>query len=359
MKRYAIIGLLLLLIGAFVLVPLLKDSGEDPSETEISSTFNFNENLETTFAKAVPIAFTVNVAGVKKVELIYNDSIFKTWKAPKKGSLSFLLNADCFGVGTRYIVVRTTLADGSVEEDERMLRVVSDIAPKPMTATVVASFPHNTLNYTQGLEFNNGQLYEGTGDPGQQGATTVGKISLSTGEFGPKKILDATYFGEGITVFGDELFQLTWKNGKCFVYDKNTMELKKDFTYTGQGWGLCNDGKQLIMSDGSERITFRDPKTFSILRTIEVYDDNGPFTNINELEYIKGKIYANVYMTNLVLVIDPYTGKVLEEIDASALALVGKMGGEVLNGIAYDPKTNKIYMTGKYWGKILEVTISE
>lgn len=137
------------------------------------------------------------------------------------------------------------------------------------------------------------------------------------------------------------------------------MELKKDFTYTGEGWGLCNDGKQLIMSDGTERITFRDPKTFSILRTIEVYDDNGPFVKLNELEYINGKIYANVWMTNLILVIDPFTGKVLEEIDASALALVGKMGGDVLNGIAYDPKTNKIYMTGKYWGKILEVKIAE
>jgi len=360
MKRYAIIGLLILLIGAFILVPLLRNSGEDPAETELSSEFNFVDNLETTYTKAVPIAFTVNVDGVKSVELIYNDSLFQTWSSPKKGALSFVLTADCFGVGARSIVLRTTLADGSIEEDERMLRVVSDIAPKPLTATVVGSFPHNPLNYTQGLEFNNGELFEGTGDPGQQGATMVGKISQSTGEFGIKNGLDAAYFGEGITLFGDELFQLTWQNGKCFVYDKNTMKLKKDFSYTGQGWGLCNDGKQLIMSDGSERITFRDPKTFSTLRTIEVYDDNGPFTNLNELEYIDGKIYANVYMTNLVLVIDPYTGKVEAEIDASALALEGKMAkGEVLNGIAYNPATKKLYMTGKYWGKVLEVKISE
>jgi glutamine cyclotransferase len=225
-----------------------------------------------------------------------------------------------------------------------------------MLVKVTKEYPHDTQNYTQGLEFNNGKLYEGTGDPSQQGKTVVGQIDLKTGGFsGLKNGLDQTYFGEGITIFGNELFQLTWRNGKCFVYDKNTMQLKRDISYTGDGWGLCNDGKALIMSDGTERIYFRNPKTFQIIRTIDVYDNVGPRTFINELEFVNGKIYANIYQTNTIIAIDPLTGKVLEEIDASALEISGKSGGDVLNGIAFNPLTNKTYLTGKYWSKLFEV----
>ena len=259
------------------------------------------------------------------------------------------------------LILRATMKDGNIEEDSRTIRVFSDISPKPFTATVVTTYPHNPANYTQGFEFHNGELWESTGNPGNTGESTVGKIDLKSGQFitSKKNALDATYFGEGITIFGDELFQLTWQNGKCFVYDKNTMALKKDFTYVGEGWGLCNDGKSLIMSDGTERITFRDPKTFKPLRTIEVYDDQGPYPSLNELEYIDGKIYANIYTTSLIVVIEPYSGRVLEKIDATGLETVGKMGGEVLNGIAYNPATKKLYLTGKYWGKIIEVNLSE
>jgi glutaminyl-peptide cyclotransferase len=183
---------------------------------------------------------------------------------------------------------------------------------------------------------------------------------LETGAFSePKNGLDATYFGEGITIIGDLLCWVVWWNSKCFVYDKKTMVLKNEFTYVGQGWGLCNDGKVIMMSDGSERITFRDPKSFQATKVIEVYDNVGPRTQLNELEYIDGKIYANVYTTGTVLVIEPTTGRVLQEIDANELVVRGKNGGDVLNGIAYNKLTKKLYMTGKYWPKTFEVSLTK
>jgi glutaminyl-peptide cyclotransferase len=358
MKRFVIIGLLLLLIGAFVLVPLLRNGSSD-TDDELAAAFLFNEDLAAPDGRIVPIAFMVEDEDIRSVELIYNDSVFQTWQSPKKGKIVYQLNAGYYGLGTRELVLRITRNDGSVQEDPRLLRILSDISPKYLKATVAASFPHDQTSYTQGLEFNNGQLYEGTGDPGQQGATKVGKVNLKTGQWAEKNGLDANYFGEGITILGDKLYQLTWQSGKCFVYDKNTMKLLSEFTYTGEGWGLCNDGKSLIMSDGTETIYFRNPKTFAIERSIDVYDEFSARAGLNELEYVDGKIYANVYTTNTVLVIDPNNGKVLEVIDATALAAAGKMGGEVLNGIAYDPAGKKLYMTGKYWGKILQVAIEE
>ncbi len=351
MKKYAIIGLLVLIIGAFVIVPFFQSSGDDDMAF---ADFERNEDIQTTYGATIPLTLVVPES-LEKVELIYNDSIFKTWEQPT-AKINFVLDASYFGVGTRIVVIRSYLSDGTTQDASHMIRVVSDIAPTPMLVKVTKEYPHDTQNYTQGLEFNNGKLYEGTGDPSQQGKTVVGQVDLKTGGFsGLKNGLDHTYFGEGITIFGNELFQLTWKNGKCFVYDKNTMQLKRDISYTGDGWGLCNDGKALIMSDGTERIYFRNPKTFQIIRTIDVYDNVGPRTFINELEFVNGKIYANIYQTNTIIAIDPLTGKVLEEIDASTLEISGKSGGDVLNGIAYNPLTKQTLLTGKYWSKLFDV----
>lgn len=357
MKRSVILILLLLAIGAFVLVPLLRNDGPDDAEVE-AIAFGFDENIQTEYGKAIQIPIKVDPSLIRKVELIYNDSIFKSWDAPA-GNLSYSLDAGYYGVGSKNIVVRGYLKSGGYVDDGQILRVVSDIAPKLLKAVVVSTSPHNPKNYTQGLEFHNGKLYEGTGNPQNTGESTIGIVNMSTGESSPKNALDATYFGEGLTIFGDNLYQLTWRDGRCFVYDKNTIQLKKEFNYTGDGWGLCNDGKLLIMSNGTEYLTFRDPKDFSIVKIIEVYDNVGPRVNLNELEYKDGKIYANVYMTDIVVVIDPNTGRVLEQIDASAVTTAGQMGGEVLNGIAWNQQTNKLYMTGKYWGKILEVKLEE
>jgi len=342
----------LLSITALVGLLFFASCGGDEELVE-GATFKTPGDLQIQYGKVLPLKINVP-DGLKKVELYYNDSLVKTFPG-KKGEQSFNLIAYYYGVGAWNAILRSYFADGTQQDESLNIRVTSDITPTDYKIAIVNTYPHNKENYTQGLEFSNGQLYEGTGDPGQQGKTLLAKVDLNSGAIGTKIGLDnPNYFGEGITILGDKIYQLTWKNGECFIYDKNTLQLdKKSFRYTGQGWGLCNNGKQLIMSDGTERIYFRDPKTFGIIRTIEVYDNIGPITELNELEYIDGKIWANVYMTNRVVVIDPNTGMVLEEIDCTELEIQGKNGGDVLNGIAHN--NGKIYMTGKYWDKLFEV----
>jgi glutamine cyclotransferase len=352
MKKYLIIGIIAAVILSMILVPLFKgDGGTSPTEEEIPAVFGFKENLAAVWNESVEIEILINQDDISKLELIYNDSIFKTWNNPK-GKIKIPFNAGFYGLGTRNLQLLSTLSDGSTYVDERMVRVLSDVVPEIWIASPVKSYPHSTTSFTQGLEFNDGILYEGTG---QRGQSMVAQVDLNSGNILKKMGLDATYFGEGITIMGDKLYQLTWQEQKCFVYDKKTLQLEKDIPYTGQGWGLCHDGTSLIMSDGSERITFRNPKTFAIERTIEVYSNLGPVANLNELEYADDLIYANVWMTNKIAVIDPNNGKVVAEIDATELTKQGKGTGDVLNGIAYNEKTEKWYLTGKNWYKLFEV----
>jgi glutamine cyclotransferase len=185
------------------------------------------------------------------------------------------------------------------------------------------------------------------------------QVSPSNGQAIKEIGLDANYFGEGITIMGDKLYQITWQEQKCFVYNKNTLVLESDISYTGEGWGLTNDGKSLIMSDGSERIYFRNPKTFQIERIIEVYDQLGPRIRLNELEYIDGLIYANIWMLDLIVVIEPNTGKVLAEIDGAEVAKLARGKGEVMNGIAYDSNQKSLLLTGKNWDKFVKVSVNK
>ncbi len=354
MKKYLVFGLLFLAIAAFVIIPLVNKSSDNTEQTDadLPAVFTFKENLATKGDEVVPLKITLNSSEIKVVELIYNDSVFASWNDPK-GAINYSLKAGFYGVGTRSLVLRSTLKDGTSFDDERMLRVLSEIVPEKWLVDVITSFPHNTTSFTQGLEFNKGELFEGTG---QRGESIIAKVNLKTGVIDQKMGLDATYFGEGITVFKDKIYQLTWQEQKCFVYTKNTFQIEKDIPYNGEGWGLCNNGTSLIMSNGSERIVFRNPTTFEIERSIEVYNNEGPVANLNELEYVDDLIYANVWMTNFIVVIDPNNGKVLAQIDASSLVASGKGStGDVLNGIAYNPVTSKWYLTGKNWAKLFEI----
>lgn len=354
MKKYLVFGLLFLAIAAFVIIPLVNKSSDNTEQTDadLPAVFTFKENLATKGDEVVPLKITLNSSEIKVVELIYNDSVFASWNDPK-GAINYSLKAGFYGVGTRSLVLRSTLKDGTSFDDERMLRVLSEIVPEKWLVDVITSFPHNTASFTQGLEFNKGELFEGTG---QRGESIIAKVNLKTGVIDQKMGLDATYFGEGITVFKDKIYQLTWQEQKCFVYTKNTFQIEKDIPYNGEGWGLCNNGTSLIMSNGSERIVFRNPTTFEIERSIEVYNNEGPVANLNELEYVDDLIYANVWMTNFIVVIDPNNGKVLAQIDASSLVASGKGStGDVLNGIAYNPVTSKWYLTGKNWAKLFEI----
>jgi len=358
MKKYIIIGLIVALITAMVVIPMMRNNTGKSVFEEAPATFLFKDNLATKWNDVIPISFEVMNDDVTKIELLFNDSIFQTWSNPK-GKITYEFNAGFYGLGTKSLSLNTTLKNGETYSDDRLVRIVSDIKPEIWELKISNTFPHNNTNFTQGLEWNNGNLYESTGDPGQQGRTLLGIIDLATGNYTKKIGLDASYFGEGITILGDKIYQITYTQGKCFVYDKNTFTLLRDLVYRGEGWGLCNDGEALYMSDGTERITKRSPENFSIIETVEVSDDNGPIPNLNELEYVDGLIYANVWQTNTVVVIQPETGKVLATISAVELAALGQGGGDVMNGIAYSPGNKKFYMTGKYWSKMFEVAFSK
>lgn len=348
MKKYLILGILVILIGSMVIIPMIQNSDDTDL---LAAEFSFKDNLKAGWNEIVPIEINVNSEEIVKIELIYNDSLFKTWNNPK-GKIKYQFNAGYYGLGSKSVSLVSTFKNGDVLTDDRMVRILSDILPEIWKAKIVNTYPHLISSYTQGLEFNNGILFEGTG---QKGQSMIAQVDLNTGVVNPSKNvhLDENYFGEGITIFGEKLFQITWQEGKCFVYNKNTVQIEKEFTYTGEGWGLCNDGKSLIMSDGTERITFRNPTTFAIERTIEVYDNQSPIGKINELEYIDGKIYANIYMTNNIIVIEPTNGKILAVIDCTEIETTGRGNGDVLNGIAQN--NGKIYLTGKNWGKLFEV----
>ncbi|MDG1148352.1 MAG: glutaminyl-peptide cyclotransferase [Crocinitomicaceae bacterium] len=360
MKKIILIALILVVGGSLLIYPLLKEEAPVFKNKQRSNAaiFTFKENLAVVGDEQVPLEIKINKE-ITKSDLYYNDSLIMSWDAPA-GVLTYLFSPGMFGVGTRTLNLLSTLADGSTFVDNRKVRVLSDVIPQVMTTKIINTHPHNPTSFTQGLAFYKGLLYEGTGDPGNQGLTTVARVDLTTGEIKQKMGLSAGFFGEGITILNNTLYQLTWQNQTCYTYDvTQNLQLKGEFNYADEGWGLCNDGAHLIMSDGSERITFRSPETFEISHTIEVYNNQGPVNYLNELEYIEGKIYANVWTTNAVVVIDPVNGKVLQEINATNLVLKGQGTGEVLNGIAHNSATGKTYMTGKYWGKLFEVDFVE
>jgi YVTN family beta-propeller protein len=354
MKKYFIYIVIIGLIVAFILPYVMPNSTS--SETPPFS-FSFTENLAVKHGESLPIPFEVS-EDVSKLELSLNGKKIQSWTAPK-GKITYTLNTNSLQVGAFAIEMVGFRKDGTSFSDQRLIRILSDITPEKWAVEIVSSLPHLETSFTQGLEFNEGKLFEGTGDPNQAGETVIAEVELKTGTIVRKMGLDASHFGEGITILGDELYQLTWKNQKCLVYNKSDFTSIKEFTYTGEGWGLCNDGKSLIMSDGSERIYFRSPKTFDVERTIEVYTDQGPIARLNELEYVDGLIYANIWTSNNVAVIDPATGKVIATIDATQLVQEGKGNGEVLNGIAYNSVTKKLYMTGKFWSKMFEVKVNK
>ncbi|MFT5779206.1 MAG: glutamine cyclotransferase [Crocinitomicaceae bacterium] len=355
MKKKIIIGLIVIVGGALLIIPLLKS---EPIEDDgLPAFFEFEYDfLAMDVGDEITLKINI-VKPVEKLELILDNTILKSWTAPK-GTVSYNLVGDQALMGSHQLNLRATYDEGQSKTDYRTLRVLSDIIPEELRASVITTYPHHTLSFTQGLEFYKGKLYEGTGDPKGTGMTRVAVVDLETGEWssGKSMSLGPDYFGEGITILNEKLYQLTWQDGKCFVYDVNDFHGNiGDFEYKGEGWGLCNDGKSLIMSDGSQRITFRNAETFAIERTFEVYDNLGPVAYLNELEFIDGLIYANVWQSPLVKVIDPKTGKVLRSIDASELITLNGGTGDVLNGIAHNPATGKTYMTGKYWSKLFEV----
>ncbi len=219
------------------------------------------------------------------------------------------------------------------------------------------TYPHDPTAYTQGLQFVDGILVEGTG---LKGASGLRYVELETGAVQKQIALDATYFGEGITVFEDRIYQLTWKAQTAFVYDRETLALEETFSYPTQGWGLTHNGRCLIMSDGSNNLYFRDPDTFAELGRLPVYDNTGPVFQINELEYINSEIFANVWFQNRIARISPDTGQVLGwlALDELVAQINPTNIDDVLNGIAYDEENGRLFVTGKRWPTLFEIEVS-
>ena len=220
---------------------------------------------------------------------------------------------------------------------------------------VVRSYPHDRGAFTQGLIVRDGVFYEGTG---LNGRSSIRRVKLETGEVLQMKALSQEYFGEGITEWNGQIVQLTWQSEVGFVYDMKTFAPVKRWTYSGEGWGLTHDDKRLIMSDGSSQLRFLDPATFKETGRITVRDANGPVERLNELEYVKGEIFANVWQTDRIARISPKDGRVTGWIDLSGLLSPAERGGvDVLNGIAYDAAGDRLFVTGKLWPRVFEIRL--
>ena len=221
---------------------------------------------------------------------------------------------------------------------------------------MVNSYPHDPSAFTQGLVFEEGFIYEGTGVKGQ---STLRKVDLQTGDVLLIHELPKKYFGEGITIYGDRIIQLTWRSNIGFVYDKESFRQIDEFSYPTEGWGITHDGDRLILSDGTATLYFMDPDSFEITGQIDVRDDDGSVALLNELEYVLGEVYANVWQTDTIVRIDPQTGRVIGWIDLAGLldSEESEEPVDVLNGIAYDPSDDRLFVTGKLWPSLFEIDV--
>jgi glutamine cyclotransferase len=231
--------------------------------------------------------------------------------------------------------------------------------PAPVQSyKVIATFPHDTSSFTQGLVFADGEFYESTG---LQGESTLRRVEIATGKTLQRIDVPSQYFAEGLALVGDELLQLTWQHKIGFVYDRKTFKQKRTFAYKTEGWGIAYDGSsRLVMSDGSDTLTFLDPKTLAPGQTLRVQEAGKPIRNLNELEWIEGEIWANVWLTDRIARISPNTGEVNAWIDLGLLWPVSQRpqpGEQVLNGIAYDKATHRIYITGKKWPRLYQIAV--
>ena len=236
-----------------------------------------------------------------------------------------------------------------------LMKSPANSEPLTYSFSIENQYYHDPVAFTQGLVYEDGVLYESTG---LDGFSQLRKVELETGKVLDNVSLGNGYFGEGITLFENKIFQLTWLSEKCFVYDKTTFELLGAFSYRGEGWGITNDGTRLIMSNGSATLSFLDPATFEVLGEIQVKDGNAQVDNLNELEFVGGYVYANVWHQDRIAIIDTQTGKIKAWIDLTGIYEPGDEDNEdVLNGIAHDNQGDRLFVTGKRWSQLFEIKL--
>jgi len=256
------------------------------------------------------------------------------------------------------LLVFAILIAGCLTNGQTSRPATTAAAPKKYGYKIIKTYPHDPAAFTQGLEYREGVLYEGTG---RNGSSSLRKVELETGKVIQQIPLDPKYFGEGITVLNRQIVQLTWTHQIGFVYEQGSFRLIRDFNYTGEGWGLANDGSRIFMSDGSPEIRIMDPLSLAQTRRITVRDGTQPIKMLNELEYVRGELYANVWQTERIARISPADGKVLGWIELAGLLTPAeklRAGSDgVLNGIAFDQLGNRLFVTGKLWPKLFEIQL--
>jgi len=289
-------------------------------------------------------------------------TFFVNGKEMTSTNLSFTLDTKNYGTGKLIVSAMVAYGDQKSKRVNTSIEILSNIPFTSYDFKIINTYPHDSNAYTQGLEFYNGFLYETTG---QYGESSLRKVELKTGKVIKKIDLNKRYFGEGMTIFNDDLFFLTWKANKGFIYNLETLELKNEFSYnkSKEGWGLTHSQTELIKSDGTSKIWFLDPNTQQEKRYIEAYTDKRSLNRLNELEFINGKIYANYWQKPLIAIINPNNGvvegiinltRLVKEMEKSQKLL---KEDDVLNGIAFDKKNNRMFVTGKNWGKLFEIEL--
>ncbi len=326
----------------------VKPSGEivQPADGDI---FEIGDNIEILFS------FDNDPGGVEVAGLRVdgNEAVFS-------GNIpgGVVWNSSGQPAGTRHIRAEVVFDDGKTGSYDLRIQLKSDIVPRQYTYRVVNSYPHDIRAFTQGLLYHEGYLYESTG---QYGRSTLRKVELETGEVLQSLNLDRNLFGEGLCVHDGKLYQLTWKARVGFIYDIETFQVLSRIHYQTEGWGLTSDGSNLLKSDGSHYIYLLDPQYFSETGRIEVFDNKGRVENLNELEFIDGVIYANIFGTDSIVKIEQETGRVTGVIDLTGILAprYHHSNLDVLNGIAYDHENDRLFVTGKNWPRLFEIELVE
>jgi glutamine cyclotransferase len=271
--------------------------------------------------------------------------------------LKYEWNTTLAKCGTNTLSVDYYTAAGK-ENVQKNVVLLSDVKPKTYTFKIKNTYKHDKQAYTQGLFWHNGFMYEATG---LEGESTVRKVKLETGDVIQSFAIPRDVFGEGITLSDDKIVQISWQGGRGFVYDANTFQHLEEFSYSGEGWGITTDGKKLYMTNGTNQVHVLENKSYTIIEELEVCDNEGPVKYLNELEFIEGEIYSNIYRYDKIVRIDPKTGKVLAYVDLSHILPFEdyKAETDVLNGIAYDAAKKRLFVTGKLWPKLFEIELVE
>jgi glutamine cyclotransferase len=355
MKKYNVL--------AVILLGVLISNCDSTKE----SVFSLNEDiLKAQYFQKDNLSLEILNPKTQKIDsVVYMLNDAKIGTAKNDSKLSFALVNQKLGYQN---IKATVYSEGNSELDSTRIEIVSDIEPKLLSYTIVNTYPHDTSAYTQGLEFYRDTLYEGTGNgagngTGIRGISSLRKTDYKTGKVFKKIELPMEYFGEGITVLNNKVYQLTYQNNEGYVYNADTFFKEKTLPYFKkmEGWGLTSNGKNLYMNDGTERIHILDPQTFKQIDYFNVYSGGTKIPSVNEMEWIDGKIYSNIYGKEAVVIINPKNGAVEFIINFADLKkkITQLPDTDVLNGIAYNPKTKTLFVTGKNWDKMFEIKITQ